>query len=332
MGSLPSFANADATRKHSEHVLNALADQLPELLGGSADLTESNLTKWKGSSDFQSPSSGIGSYSGRYFRFGVREHAMFAVCNGIAAYGCGLIPFASTFLNFITYGWGAVRLSALSHLQVIYVMTHDSIGLGEDGPTHQPVETLAALRALPNCLTIRPADGNEVSGAYKIALEHGNGPTVICLTRQKVPPLALSSIDAVRLGAYVVRECAGVPSVVLVGTGSEVSVCMEAAGSNKLEHLPVQVVSMPSWELFERQADDYKQVVFPKNVPVVSVEAASTLGWERYADRCVGLSTFGRSGPYDQVYKALGISAEKVSEVVEKTAADAKSGRLRTRH
>ena len=191
---------AEATRKLSEILLNKIANDVPELIGGSADLTGSNLTRWKGAVDFQSPQyKQLGSYAGRYLRYGVREHAMLAINNGLAAYGC-LIPFGATFLNFITYAWGAVRLTALSHLRSIMIMTHDSIGLGEDGPTHQPIETVAALRALPNMLTMRPADGNEVSGAYLAALENLYRPTTICLSRQALPQLQGSSIEKTLFG------------------------------------------------------------------------------------------------------------------------------------
>lgn len=326
---LPKYSEAskrkEATRKDSEHVLNAIAPIMPELIGGSADLTESNLTKWRESVDFEPVSSGLGTYSGRYFRFGVREHAMFAMCNGMASYGC-LVPFAATFLNFITYGWGAVRLSALSHFQVIYIMTHDSIGLGEDGPTHQPIETLALLRSLPNCLTFRPADGNEVSGAYKIALQHRNGPSVICLTRQKIANLQSSSLDQVQFGAYVAKQVDH-PDVILIGTGSEVSLCIEAANESKHR---VQVISMPCWQLFDQQSEEYKGRILG-NVPVISVEAASTLGWEKYADVCIGLDTFGKSGPYEQVYKSLGLSAERIIAAIEKTIQHYKTNPVRSK-
>jgi transketolase len=194
---LPRYSPSDAalaTRKLSENVLNSIAESLPELVGGSADLTHSNLTRWKTAVDFQKDGSSNGNFSGRYFRFGVREHGMAAICNGIAAYGA-LVPFDATFLNFIGYAQGAVRLSALSHFRVIHIMTHDSIGLGEDGPTHQPIEILSLLRATPNLLVFRPADGNEVSAAYLRAIESVHSPSVICLTRQNLPQLEGSSIE-----------------------------------------------------------------------------------------------------------------------------------------
>ncbi|KAJ2450956.1 Transketolase, partial [Coemansia sp. RSA 2424] len=204
---LPRYTPADkpvATRKLSEAVLNAIAGVVPELIGGSADLTGSNLTRWKGAEDFQAPATGLGSYAGRYVRYGVREHGMAAISNGIAAYGAS-IPFASTFLNFISYAAGATRLSALSHLRVLYIMTHDSIGLGEDGPTHQPIETMAMLRATPNYLSFRPADGNEVSAAYLAALQHADRPSVLSLTRQNLPQLEGSSIERAVLGGYCLQ-------------------------------------------------------------------------------------------------------------------------------
>lgn len=318
---LPSYEAGSAevaTRKLSETVLNMIAPALPELMGGSADLTHSNLTKWKGSIDFQPESTGLGNYAGRYLRFGVREHGMFGICNGMAAYG-GLIPFASTFLNFISYGLGSVRLSALSHLQVIYIMTHDSIGLGEDGPTHQPVETLASLRAMPNLLNLRPADGKEVSGAYWAALTNTRRPSVLCLSRQNLPQLEGSSLEGVLHGAYILQKHGNPqvnnPDLILVGTGSEVAICVAAAkdlastnGKN------VWVVSMPSWELFAEQSPEYRLSVFPAGVPVISVEALSTFGWERYAHLSIGMTSFGSSGPYMEVYRRFGITTENVVE------------------
>ena len=323
----PSETNQIATRKLSEIVLNSLALHLPELMGGSADLTASNLTKWKGSEDFQSPSTGLGSYAGRYIRFGVREHAMFGMMNGLAAYG-GFIPMGATFLNFITYGWGALRLAALSHLPGLYIMTHDSIGLGEDGPTHQPIETLAALRALPNCLCLRPADGNEVSGAYLAALTLASDrPAVLCLSRQNLPQLQGSSRDSTLRGAYILTdfncptgEAHGKNQVILIATGSEVSIAKEAAemlGSS----FDVRLVSMPCWELFLEQSENYKRSVLPQRIPIISIEAGCTQGWQQWAHHPIGIDTFGASGPYKKVYEKFGfapsIIADKVQKVVE---------------
>lgn len=310
---LPNYgseAKPAATRKISETVLMHIANTLPELMGGSADLTPSNLTKWKGSVDFQKPGQ-LGSYTGRYIRFGVREHGMFAIANGLDAYGL-IIPFTSTFLNFISYGIGAVRLAALSHHRVLYIMTHDSIGLGEDGPTHQPVETLAALRAIPNLYVLRPADGNEVSGAYKIAIERSQGPSVLALSRQNVTPLAGTSIDGVARGAYIVKDSGSgaTPDIILVGTGSELELCFEAEKVLQTQSLNVRIVSMPCFELFDAQPLDYRHSVFPPAIPVISIEAACTFGWQKYAHASIGIDSFGASGPYEQVYKKFGITTE----------------------
>ena len=320
--SLPTYTPADsaiATRKLSETVLNKIADQLPELVGGSADLTGSNLTRWKTAVDFQHPSTQLGEYAGRYIRFGVREHGMAAICNGMQAYGA-LIPFCATFFNFITYAWGAVRLSALSKHQVIYIMTHDSIGLGEDGPTHQPIETLSLLRATPNIITLRPADGNETSAAYAAALEARKTPSVIILTRQNLPHLEGSSIEKAKKGAYVLSSSPQAKAI-LVGTGSEVSLAVEAAKLLAAAGISVNVVSMPSWELFEAQTQAYKESVFVEGLPVVSMEAMSTTGWHKYAHVPLGIDTFGLSAPYLQAYKHVGLVPDVVAEKVKKVIA-----------
>lgn len=315
---LPRFNPSDpavATRKLSETVLTALSDVVPELIGGSADLTGSNLTRWKKAVDFQHPSTGLGSYDGRYVRYGVREHAMFAIMNGIAAYQ-GLIPFGGTFLNFLTYGWGATRLSAVSHLRVIYVMTHDSIGLGEDGPTHQPIETLALVRATPNIFTMRPADGNETSGCYLVALENEHRPSVIALSRQNLPQLDGSSVEIVRKGAYVL-QAQDKPDVVLAATGSEVAIAVDAAKALTQEGLKVQVVSMPITDLFDEQSLEYKLSVFPRGAPVVSVEALTIFGWQQYSHAQVGMTTFGASGPIKDVYAKFKITPENTAQVAK---------------
>ncbi|KAI8871850.1 transketolase [Ramicandelaber brevisporus] len=311
---LPKYTPEDkpvATRKLSENVLNAIAENIPELIGGSADLTGSNLTRWKSAVDFQHPSTKLGDYAGRYIRFGVREHGMSAICNGLDAYG-GIIPFGSTFLNFITYAWGAVRLSALAERGVIYIMTHDSIGLGEDGPTHQPIETLALLRATPNMLTLRPADGNEVSGAYIAALEHRRTPSVLALTRQNLPHLAGSSAEKVLLGGYTLVD-AGTPDVVLVGTGSEVHLCVDAAAKLAASGVKANVVSMPCTELFDKQSFEYRRSVFPTGVPVLSVECMSTETWHKYSHAQIGLDRFGASAPAPRIFKEFGFTAENIA-------------------
>jgi transketolase len=282
---LPTYKPTDpaiASRKLSETVLERLYNVLPELLGGSADLTGSNLTRAKVAEDFQHPSTGLGTYSGRYIRYGVREHGMGAIMNGLAAYG-GIIPFGGTFLNFVSYAAGAVRLSALSKFPVIWVATHDSIGLGEDGPTHQPIETLAHFRALPNMMVWRPADGNETSACYYICLTAKTTPSIIALSRQNLPQLEGSSIENAIKGAYVLQELENA-NITLVATGSEVGIAVDAAKELKEKHgVIARVVSMPCWEVFDAQSAEYRLSVLPDGIPILSVEVLSTLGWERYA-------------------------------------------------
>ncbi|CAO3591747.1 unnamed protein product [Absidia cylindrospora] len=315
---LPRYTVNDkpiATRKLSEATLDALANAIPELVGGSADLTGSNNTRWKNAVDFQPPSTKLGDYSGRYIRYGVREHGMSAIMNGLGAYQ-GIIPYSGTFLNFLTYAWGAARLSALSKTRVIYVMTHDSIGLGEDGPTHQPIETLALTRATPNMLTLRPADGNETSGAYLVALERDDGPSVLSLTRQNLPHLEGSSVEAVRKGGYILEpESDANPDLILVATGSEVSIALDGSKLLRKKGVKVRVVSMPCTELFDEQPCDYRSSILTKGIPVVSVEALSTFGWQKYSHAQVGMTTFGSSGQYTDVYKFFKITPEHVADV-----------------
>jgi transketolase len=311
---LPTYAPGDkalATRKTSEATLNALAPVLPELIGGSADLTHSNLTELKISGSFQK-----GAYENRNLRFGVREHGMGAICNGIALHNSGLIPYCATFLVFADYMRAAIRLSALSEAGVIYVMTHDSIGLGEDGPTHQPVETIASLRAIPNLTVIRPADGNETSGAYKVAVANRKAPTLMAFSRQGLPQLAGSSIDAVAKGAYVLSDSDGTPDLILIGTGSEVSLCVQAADALKAEGKKVRVVSMPSWELFDAQDEAYRESVLPKAVTKrLAVEAGISMGWCRYVGAegdVIGVDRFGASAPGGLVMEKFGFTVDNV--------------------
>ena len=311
---LPTYTPEDkalATRKNSEATLNALAPALPELIGGSADLTHSNLTELKISGSFQK-----GAYENRNLRFGVREHGMGAICNGIALHNSGLIPYCATFLVFADYMRAAIRLSALSQAGVIYVMTHDSIGLGEDGPTHQPVETLASLRAIPNLTVIRPADGNETSGAYKVAVENRKAPTLMAFSRQGLPNLDGSSIDAVAKGAYVLSDSEGTPDLILIGTGSEVKLCVEAAEQLRANGTKVRVVSMPSWELFDAQDAAYQESVLPKAVTKrLAVEAGISMGWCRYVGAegdVVSVDRFGASAPGGTVMKEFGYTTENV--------------------
>lgn len=312
---LPDFSGKgdEATRSCSGKVLNALAGALPELMGGSADLTPSNKTLLKVSGDFQA-----GSYANRYLRFGVREHGMAALANGMAAYG-GVLPYIATFLNFVGYAAGATRVGALSHLRVVYVATHDSIGLGEDGPTHQPVEMVTMLRAMPNALVLRPADGNETSAAYELALSAADKPSIICLSRQNLPQLEGSTRASATAGAYTVFSTAPegtAAAAIIIATGSEVSLAIEAAKS--LEGTSVSVVSAPCLEVFEEQTAEYKASVLPVGTPVVSVEASAITGWERYAHTSIGLRTFGLSAPAHQVYAELGITKEAVAARVAK--------------
>ena len=313
---LPTLTPEDkvmATRKHSQACLNALAPVLPELIGGSADLTHSNLTELKVSGSFQK-----GAYENRNLRFGVREHGMGAICNGIALHKSGLIPYGATFLVFTDYMRAAIRLSALAEVGAIWVMTHDSIALGEDGPTHQPVETIASLRAIPNLTVIRPADGNETAGAYKVAVENAvqNRPTLMAFSRQNVPNLAKSSIEGVAKGAYPVVDCEGTPDIILIGTGSEVGLCVEAAEALTSEGKKVRVVSMPSWELFEAQDAAYKESVLPKAVTKrLSVEAGISMGWCKFVGAegdTLSVETFGASAPGGTCMEKYGFTVDNV--------------------
>jgi transketolase len=319
---LPTYTPADAavaSRKHSEKCLNALAPVLPGLIGGSADLTHSNLTELKGLGDFQK-----GQFQNRNVHFGVREHAMGAICNGIALHNSGLIPYGATFLIFSDYMRAPIRLSALSQAGSIWVMTHDSVGQGEDGPTHQPIETIASLRAIPNLTVIRPADGNETSGAYKVAIERSNkqAPSLLALSRQNLPNLAGTSIAGVAKGAYTIVDSEGTPDIILIGTGSEVSLCVTAAEKLTAEGKKVRVVSMPSWECFDEQDAAYKESVLPKSVTKrVAVEAACSMGWHRFVGIDGGLVTidrFGASAPG-------GVCMDKFGFTVDNVVATAKS-------
>ncbi len=322
---LPELDAKDATRKHSGATIQALAGVLPELIGGSADLAASNNTDVEDGGDFSATDR-----SGRNLRFGVREHAMASMANGMALHG-GVIPYVASFLIFTDYCRPAIRLSALMGQRVIYVMTHDSIGLGEDGPTHQPIEHLAALRAIPGLQVLRPADGAETVGAWKRALE-ADGPSVIALTRQGLPPLGDRPTDAIDRGAYVLRDvgpdgAAGdTPDVVLLGTGSEVQHCVEAAELLAADGLTVRVVSMPSWERFAAQDRSYRDEVLPPALRArVAVEAAVPFGWERWvgdAGAVVGMERFGASAPAEDLFEAFGFTATNVAEVARGVLAD----------
>ncbi len=314
---LPTYSADDkgvATRKHSQICLGALGPNIPELIGGSADLTHSNYTDIKGetgSFQYDSPEK-------RYLHFGVREHAMAAILNGIAYHDSGLIPYGGTFLVFADYMRGSMRLSALSELGVIYVLTHDSIGVGEDGPTHQPIETIPSLRAMPNMMVFRPGDGNETSGAYKVAIKNRKRPSSLCLSRQGMANQQNSSVDKVALGGYVLEECDGTPELILIGTGTELDLCVQAAKKLTTEGRKVRVVSMPCVELFEEQSDNYKEEVLPSNIRKrIVVEAAESFGWHKFIGLdgdSVTMNSFGASAPGGLCMEKFGFTVENVIE------------------
>ena len=321
-----------ATRNASQEAIQALAGPVPELFGGAADLSESNLTDVKGGGEFQAEE------PGRNIRFGVREHAMGGVANGIAYHG-GFIPYVGTFLTFSDYMRGSVRLASLSGLHVIYVWTHDSVGLGEDGPTHQPVEHYAALRAIPNLWFVRPGDANEAVAAWTLALERGaedpSGPVALSLTRQKLPTLAGTAEKAregLRRGGYVLREAsggAGSIKAILIGTGSELQLAFGAAEALERDGTPTRVVSLPCWELFERQDAAYRESVLPRAVRArVAVEAGVSLGWDRWVGdegAIIGLDHFGASAPAGTIFEKFGFSVDRVAGV----ARDVVAGKVR---
>jgi transketolase len=304
---LPTFGAEDslATRQASGKVLQALTETVPGLVGGGADLTGNTGTAIADAGVMSADDPG-----GRQIFFGVREHGMAAIMNGMALHG-GLLPVGGTFLVFSDYARGAVRLSALSGAKVIYSFTHDSVGVGEDGPTHQPVEHIAALRAMPGLSVIRPADANETVAAWRAAVD-SHGPTALILSRQSVPTLAGTSADGVLKGAYPLVDCDGEPELVLVATGSEVHVCVEAAARLADDGVAVRVVSMPSWNLFESQPDAYRDAVLPVDAPTLAVEAGVSFGWDRYADASVSIDHFGHSAPGEVVLEKLGFTAENV--------------------
>lgn len=305
-----------ATRATSGKVINALKDAIPNMVGGSADLDVSVKTKLIDEGVFNASN-----YGGRNTHFGVREHAMAAALNGMALHD-GVIPFGGTFFVFTDYCRPAIRLAALMKVPSIFVMTHDSIGLGEDGPTHQPVEHLASLRAMPNVLVIRPGDANEVSYAWKMALENSDGPTVLVLTRQNIPTLVRTESNPASLtekGAYIYADAdKEVPDAILIGTGSELHLAVNAQIELKSKGVDARVVSMPSWELFVQQSNTYKDSVLPASVTNrVAVEAGSSFGWERHvgsAGTVIGIDSFGESAPYQELYEHFGITVEKIVE------------------
>ena len=317
--SIPSFPADErgmATRTASGKVLNDMAPFLLNLIGGSADLAPSNMTLLKESDDFQA-----GNYVGRNIRFGVREHVMGSILNGLSLHG-GLVPYGGTFLIFSDYMRPPIRLAALMGLQVIYVFTHDSIGLGEDGPTHQPIEQLAALRAIPNLTVIRPCDANETAEAWRMALKRKDGPVALALTRQNVPTLdreIYAPAESLSHGAYVLKEAGDSgPEAILIASGSEVTIALEAAEKLEEDGVKTRVVSMPSWELFEQQPADYRERVFPDGVKArVAIEAGISQGWHRYvgqAGEVVGIDHFGASAPFNVLYEQFGLTSDCLVE------------------
>jgi transketolase len=319
--SFPADSKGVATRESSGKVLNALAQNIPWLIGGSADLATSNKTnlKFEGAGDFQA-----GSYGGRNLHFGVREHVMGASVNGLTV--SGIRAFGATFFNFSDYMRASIRLAALMEIPSIFIFTHDSIGVGEDGPTHQPIEQLASLRAMPNLIVLRPGDANEVVEAWKIIAQLQHQPVALVLTRQNLPTFDRTKYGAASgtvRGAYVLADAAGgKPEVILMGTGSEVSLCVEAYEKLKAEGVQARVVSMPSWEIFERQNTAYKESVLPSSVTArVSVEMAATFGWERYVGlkgQKIGMHRFGASAPLKDLLKFFGFTVEAVVAAARK--------------
>jgi transketolase len=321
----PADAKGVATRDSGGKVLNVLAQNIPWLIGGSADLATSNKTtlKFEGAGDFQP-----GDYAGRNLHFGVREHVMAASVNGLVV--SGIRAYGATFFNFSDYMRPSIRLSALMEVPSIFIFTHDSIGLGEDGPTHQPIEQLASLRAMPNLIVLRPADANEVVEAWKIIAQLQHQPAALVLTRQAVPTFDRSKYSAASgtaKGAYVLADApGGKPDVILMGTGSEVSLCVEAYEKLKADGIKARVVSMPSWEIFEQQSAAYKESVLPSSVTArVSVEMAATFGWERYVGpkgRMIGMHRFGASAPLKDLLKFFGFTADAVVAEARKATSE----------
>ncbi len=322
-----------ATRQASQAAIQVLAETMPELFGGAADLSESNLTDVQGAANFEADE------PGRNLRFGVREHAMGGIANGIAYHG-GFLPYVATFLTFSDYMRGSVRLAALSGLHVIYVWTHDSVGLGEDGPTHQPIEHYAALRAIPNLWLIRPGDANEASAAWAVAVGRSDGPVALALTRQKLttlPETADRAREGVARGGYIVRESSGGPEaidLIVIATGSELPLAVTAAESLTAEGIRTRVVSLPCWELFELQPVAYRHEVLPTGTRRrLTIESGVTLGWERYAGdegALIGIDHFGASAPAATIFDHFGFTPDRVAEVGRRVVRDGLRGRIPT--
>jgi transketolase len=313
---LPLFEPSEkkmATRQASGKVLNAIAESLPGLIGGSADLspsTDTNLTNYE---SFEPTS-----YGGRNFHFGIREHAMGAALNGMALTK-GIIPYGATFLIFSEYMRPPIRLAAIMKIRPIFIYTHDSIGLGEDGTTHQPVEQLISLRSIPNITLIRPADANETAQAWRVALEHTTGPVVLVFTRQGLPIIdqsKYSKATELEKGAYILSDSFMDPQIILIATGSEVDLILQAQAKLAEDGIHSRVVSMPSWELFERQDEEYKEKIFPSVIKKrLAVEAGSSLGWHKYVTdegAIIAMTTFGESAPAEDLYKHFGFTVENV--------------------
>jgi transketolase len=338
---IPSWTHEDkpiATRNAAGIVMNAIAKFVPTLIGGSADLNESTFTKLEHYPDFEPDALKGGNYTGRTINYGVREHAMGAVVNGMAAHGA-IYPFGSTFFTFLDYMREPVRLAALMNIPSLFIWTHDSVGLGEDGPTHQPIEHLAMLRATPNFTVIRPSDANETAEAWKYMMT-ATGPVGLVLSRQKLPVIDRSRYSPATLlnkGAYTISEAMSAPEVILIATGSEVSLALDA--QRLLEEIGIMtaVVSMPSWELFARQSDFYREQILPAGVPKLSIELGSTMGWDRWVGEngaCLGIDHFGASAPYERILEEYGFTAENIVIVAKKLIKDPHGLRrmLRERH
>ena len=346
---LPRFSpdlKGVATRSAGGQVIDAIASYLPFLIGGSGDLNPSTNTVLKGKGNFQFPGAGNESiqgsvsgpwgYEGANIAFGVREHAMGSILNGIALHG-GLLPFGSTFLIFSDYMRPSIRLAALMKLHVIYIFTHDSIALGEDGPTHQPVEHLSSLRAIPGLTVIRPADANETAEAWRIAVEHKEGPVAIVLTRQNIPVIdrrKFNSAAELKRGAYILADSSSArPEILLIATGSEVHLALEVYEKLLAEGLGVRVVNMPSWDLFEQQAEDYRSEVIPPDITTrISIEAGSTHGWHKYVGlegEAIGIDHFGASAPGKIVLKEFGLTSENILNKIRDLLAKKKGGQNR---
>ena len=330
--SLPTFTNYSekvATRSASGKAINELAKHLPTLIGGSADLEPSNNTHIKESVNFSAKNR-----TGRNFHFGIREHGMAGIVNGLSLYG-GVIPYCGTFLIFSDYMRPSIRLASLMKLRTIYVFTHDSIGLGEDGPTHQPIEQLAALRAIPGMVVIRPADANETVVAWKCAIEHKGGPVALALTRQKVPVFdrtMFTSAENLSKGAYVLIDSATDPEVIIMASGSEVSIAVDAYNVLQSQGIKTRVVSFPSWEIFDSQSEEYKESVLPKYVKVrISIEAGVKQGWEKYLSEygeAISIEKFGASAPYEIIFKEYGFTSEAIVKKAKDVIKNVRAGKV----